>query len=126
MRSLTSILPVLAALLLLVFPARAEEAASSANWVMPGCRAWVDERNNLEPVKAPWCAGTVSGVADSLIWFGFLCLPGEVTTGQIVRVVTQWIDQRPERQHEAFSNLTAQSLMSTWPCPVEKRWVPPR
>jgi hypothetical protein len=38
------------------------------------------------------------------------------TNGQFMRVVVQYIDQRPARLHENFHNLAHEALRAAWPC----------
>jgi Rap1a immunity proteins len=47
---------------------------------------------------------------------GSTCLPNGVTQGQMVRVVAYYIDARPARQHEDFTQLTIEALRAAWPC----------
>jgi hypothetical protein len=82
----------------------------SANEVMPGCRQFGQGAPNF---GTPYCVGLVDGLnylhANS-------CPPSEVTSGQMVRVVVQYIDRRPARMHENFKKLALEALTAAWPC----------
>lgn len=45
-----------------------------------------------------------------------VCAPGAVTKGQALKVVVQYIDQRPARMHEDFMKLAVEALQAAWPC----------
>ena len=87
---------------------------SSANYVMLGCRqVGADRLGQPEYLRRGLCIGIIKGIeyADPTI-----CRPRGVTTGQLVRVVVQYIDQQPARHHEDFMALATEALRSTWPC----------
>ncbi len=79
---------------------------------MPGCRAMVAE-SDREQFKQGICSGVVRGVAFMDL---DMCAPGEVTQGQVLRVVVRYIDERPARQLENFVKLAAEALRAAWPC----------
>jgi len=97
----------------------------SAYLVMPGCRALIA---NLEPdnYQKGLCLGTVYGLGVGLRILQDLreagekmpwgCVPQEVTVGQQIRVITAYIDARPNRLHEDFRELAWEALKDTWPC----------
>ncbi len=87
-------------------------AVSSANYVAAGCRDFVAHR----PVNAyaqGLCAGKVEAVG---VFARGICLPAEVTVGQMIRVVTRYIDERPARLHEDFMALAEEAMRQAWPC----------
>ena len=88
-------------LLLFVGGVSAAENAKSANWVMPGCRAFIADKSVSTPFLAGVCAGAVSA---SQLYPG-ICPPEGVTTGQAVRVVVKFIDDQPARLHEDLAHL---------------------
>jgi hypothetical protein len=53
---------------------------------------------------------------EGLDYEGVQCRPREVTLGQIVRVVVQYIDSRPARMHEDFRVLAFEAMKAAWPC----------
>jgi hypothetical protein len=89
-------------------------AQTSANYVMTGCRELSKEAGT-----APVLQGHCGGVVDAILSFGPLlgvCAPKGATAAQGVKVVTLYIDQRPERMHEGFANLAREALQQAWPC----------
>ncbi len=45
-----------------------------------------------------------------------ICIPSEATNGQILRVVTKFLIENPERLHEDKLTLTATALNRAFPC----------
>jgi hypothetical protein len=86
--------------------------ASTATYTMPGCRDFLVSRGQ-KPLFERYCAVLVRG-------FGYagsgVCAPAAFTDEQAVRIVVQYIDARPERQHENFSALALEALQAAWPC----------
>ncbi len=98
--------------------ASAQVDPESATWAMPGCRAAIYESHIRrltvdESLLAGMCLGVVRGLlgADPGV-----CTPNGSTQGQAMRVVVQYIDARPARQHENFADLALEALRSAWPC----------
>jgi Rap1a immunity proteins len=88
---------------------------NSANWIMPGCRAFINGNMGAETFKAGVCAGVVSGVpfGGNLI---NICLPDGVTPRQMALVVTAYVDRNPARMHEPFALLAYEAMSKAWPC----------
>jgi Rap1a immunity proteins len=128
---------LLSAVLALTVTAAKAEDATSANYLMPGCRGMLTQSSNAtDPTKVGYCAGIVLGIASmgglaSFAWraegkvpldrkapLALLCmdLPGGVTAGQEIRVVVAYIDARPARMHEDFRGLAIEALRAAWPC----------
>lgn len=101
--------------ILLPTVASAQVSPGSATWVMPGCRTYVNDASwNGTEFKAGVCTGIVRGIF--FMDAGGTCAPEAVTQDQMVRVVAQYIDARPSRQHESFSKLAVEALRAAWPC----------
>ena len=100
---------IVVAALLAVTPARAEIDVESANFLLPYCvfPGQVPLHNDRAQMK--FCWGLVHGMASEL-----RCLPPEVTLGQEVRVVVQYITARPQRMHEPFVILADEALRTAW------------
>ena len=93
----------------------------SANAIMPGCVVVLTPAPRRRgpvptPVEAGECLGEVDGIVETARKFGEVCPPPDVTTGQAVHVVVQYINARPERMHEQFSRLALEALTAAWPC----------
>jgi hypothetical protein len=104
-----------AALALTVTAAQAAEDTRSANYMLPYCRLMLGSGgippNNISHVA--FCNGMVVGLSYAAEG---LCAPDGVTHGQLMRVVVQYIDQRPQRMHESFLMLAHEALRAAWPC----------
>ncbi len=60
-------------------------------------------------------AGYVIGVADAtggIIW----CDPGNVTVGQIIKIVSKYLHNNPEKLHLYAYSLVTQALKEAFPC----------
>jgi hypothetical protein len=104
---------IVAAMALLAQPGAAV-GQMSANDVMPGCRELANETGK-NPVLQGYCRGVVQG----LLSFGDLvgiCRPNQASIAQAARVVTLYIDQRPAKIHEDFTDLALEALRHAWPC----------
>jgi Rap1a immunity proteins len=103
--------------------AEGDEDVSSANYVMAGCREFVDTLNTSRATRLPLQFGYCSGIVHAIALISLsqpgsmkICLPRSVNRGQLVRVVTKYIDERPERLHEQFVFLAIEALRTAWPC----------
>jgi Rap1a immunity proteins len=99
-------------------PGSAQEDVRSANWILPGCRSFVDGKVSTDlGFKAGVCAGVVGTFRDlGGAAVPPYCIPDAVVTGQAVRVVVTFIERNPARMHESFSVLVLDAFRSAWPC----------
>jgi hypothetical protein len=104
-------------LMLAVPPTRAHSQpdTASANYVMPGCRAFL-ARGERDQLMQGLCVGRTDGVCDTAVVLGRVCSPPQVTAGQAIGVVVQFIEARPVRMHEPFTKLALEALIAAWPC----------
>jgi hypothetical protein len=85
--------------------------------IMQGCRG---DSNDRDLVR--WCYGIIGG---ALYYAPIIkiCAPADATheqaVEQAVRLVTLYIDRRPERMNEDFAKLVIEALQQAWPC---SRW----
>jgi len=84
----------------------------SANWVLPGCRAFLSSADQ-HVLRQGICAGVVRGIADT---HSEVCMPLIATYGQAISVVAHYIDAHPARQHQSFTVLALEALRAVWPC----------
>jgi hypothetical protein len=102
--------------------AKADNTDHSANYYLPGCRAFADKHFADQPFLQGECVGITEGLAVLApdLGPGFVisrsCMPDDVTLGQMATVVVRWLDQHPERWHEDFKALTLLALHDAWPC----------
>jgi hypothetical protein len=104
----------IAAVMALLAQPCAAVAQMSANDVMPGCRELTDGTGK-KLVLQGYCRGVVQG----LLSFGDLvgiCSPNQISIAQAVRLITLYIDQRPARIHEDFTDLALEALHHARPC----------
>jgi hypothetical protein len=86
--------------------------ATTATYTMPGCRDFLVSRGQ-KPLFESNCAVLVRGL--SYAGSG-VCAPADFTDEQAVHIVVQYIDDRPERQHENFRALALEALQAAFPC----------
>src|ERR1700677_1924468 len=103
-----------AALMSISDAASADDNVFSANTVMPGCHDFIEKKSNNTYTQGV-CAGVIGGIVHLGVNVLFSA-PLEVTFGQTMRVVVQYIDSRPARMHEDFRNLALEAVATAWPC----------
>ena len=108
---LVAILRLLTVFALLAI-SRAHAKYESANEMMPGCRDATSENNRTLFLQG-LCVGAINALADT---DNEVCLPPNSTLGQSLSVVINYIEARPERQHENFTLLAREALRQAWPC----------
>jgi hypothetical protein len=102
--------------------ASAAEDTESANWVMPGCRAFLEGHHSDEQLRMGVCAGIIDGIvfdaqmSKGLLKQALVCPPPGATLMQEVRVVVAHIDQNPAESHVNFKYLAVRALHIAWPC----------
>ncbi len=103
----------------LVAPRSGVAASLRTSEVLLGCRAYAFEQN------ANFYSGICFGAVSTVLHMSYvqalrpslrICAPGDATYGQAVRLVTQWVEDHPERQDESFDDLAVAALRSAWPC----------
>ena len=75
-------------------------------------------------VEFGMCAGYIMGVVDLqdalLQWSEldepYFCVPDSANSGQLMKVVTKYLNEGPERLHLAASNSIANALYYAFPC----------
>jgi Ssp1 endopeptidase immunity protein Rap1a len=124
-----SVAALFGALALTITAASAEEEdVSSANYMLPHCRRYAEHKPaNL--LFEGVCAGTLAGIGfmgGSLRDFSplgndvrrALCIntPPTATSNQLLKIVIAYIEARPARMHEPFTQLALEALRTAWPC----------
>ena len=103
---------IVGALVLATSTVSAETDFTSANALVPGCRAHV----NNQPSDL-FMEGVSAGIIDALFFMDKdSCPPRGVTNDQLARVVVQYIDSQPARLHEPFRVLALEAMRKAWPC----------
>jgi hypothetical protein len=95
----------------------AQTANGSANYVMPGCRSYVQQPSTVDNAQDAFDRGFCLGLVRALVETdNGICPPKGATQAQSMRVVVRYIDNRPTRLRELFIPLTLEALRSAWPC----------
>ena len=98
-----------------------------ARTIFPGCKADValSERLLKPNIDSALSAGVCVGAIETLLMLyataslagpTTICVPNNVSTGQLVRVVIRYMDARPERLNESFALLAIEAFRAAWPC----------
>jgi Rap1a immunity proteins len=92
----------------------------SANAVLPNCKAFIGEAT-VNNVAAAYCNGmmnmlTFLGPGRDRSFGQCMQIPKGATNQQIARVIVRYVEARPQRMHENFSQLAVEALHAAWPC----------
>ena len=122
--------PVIVALLLLVpAPALCESPVLSGNEVYNGCRNFTLSTN-----EDLFYQGVCAAIIDDLAYYRYFlpehlrfCPPTDITLGQVVRIVVDYMAAHPEILHQDFRGIATDALRAAWPCPVPymMEWTTP-
>ena len=126
------------ALLLLVLSSPAQAGISdSGNELLPACKLALDPPNNESRRQADdalYCSafvrGYVSGWGESALnaankskpykgtpyELGLYCIPGKVTTSQMIRIVVAYMERHPEELHKDPGRLIRFAINEAFPC----------
>jgi hypothetical protein len=97
--------------------ALAEADLNSANYIMPGCRAFLEPdppKDMNTKFLSTQCRAIIRGLVYALS--SNICPPKSKETHEDVRVVVKYIDEQPARLHEQFFALALEALRAAWPC----------
>lgn len=81
-----------------------------------------DNRSNFDAQKAMYCLGVVSGVFDVMkldnrvVDGNRLCLPDQISLGQLVLIVTRFMDEHPQALSLPAGNIAQFALTATYLC----------
>ena len=90
---------------------------SSADYLMSGCRAFLQPSSPSPVFTVMLLTAECNGVIEGLIYARTtVCLPEGATSAQAIRVVVEYIDDRPARLHENFKALALEALQAVFPC----------
>ena len=105
--------------------ARAEQSLSfvGGNVLLERCEAYLDGNTSANIAKGNACLGYVTGIADAhnlfISWkhMGQLwCEPENMEGVQLVRVVTKYLQESPQKLHLAADSLVANAIIFAFPC----------
>jgi hypothetical protein len=67
-----------------------------------------------------FCLGYVRGVAETLMPLVRICIPGNVTIGQLRDVALKYLQEHPEQRHKHATSLLLSAFNGAWPCAPQK------
>ena len=94
----------------------ASAETDSANFWLPHCAA-----TSVPPDKVGFailigeCRGMLAALGFTAPRYG-VCIPDDVTKGELRRVVIYYVTARPQRHHELFMTLAMEAMQQAWPC----------
>ena len=95
----------------------AEGYDPSANRVISACRAHADANIPSRTMEDAYLRGDCAGTVSTVVALAKdVCSPKGSTTGQSIRIVVKYIDERTARMHENFTVLALEALRAAWPC----------
>ena len=74
------------------------------------------------------CAGYIAGIVDfhtvartvESLPFDMFCLPKNISTAQVIREVTRYLEANPDKLHDLAAYLVVLALHETYPCREEQ------
>ena len=123
---------VLVSTLLFGEPAKADEDTTTGNYLFEGCNAFaqdtlqgITETDSISAIhteinqntKAWLCAGAIMGVLYMGELDHQLCVPTDVTNGQMLKVVVKYMGDHPDHLNWRYTALIFDALHAAWPCP---------
>jgi len=112
---------LLTIVLLCSFSQAAAKGFLSGSEILDRCEAYLSETGSV--ARGETCVGYVMGITDahgtftdwgemSPLW----CTPDNMSTGQMVRVVTKYLQEHPEDLHLQAASLVSIALRKAFPC----------
>lgn len=103
----------------------------TGNDLLASCQLGVGVLNGRDipkgkEVDAVQCAYYIEGFLDGLSVrdinspHEMFCFPAGVTTAQMIRVITKWLEDHPARLHEPAFGLTFLAVQDSFLCPAPK------
>jgi len=93
----------------------------SGSKLLEYCEAYLSETGSA--AKGNTCYGFVTGIEDAHYFFTALdemspqwCPPDNMTAGQLIRVVTKYLQEHPEKLHFAAAGSVSNALKLAFPC----------
>jgi hypothetical protein len=127
----------ISALLVVLFALVCSHAnAKSSNYVFTGTDIYESCTHALKGLKKTGeyddhrfgvCAGFIAGIVDfhtvattvESLPVDMFCLPGNISTAQVIRDVTQYLEDHPEKHHDLAAYSVILALREAYPCQEE-------
>lgn len=87
--------------------------------MLPACKAYIAEKDEVEPFNQGVCAATVSAllsVSNQLPAPHQACPPNGLTIRQGVEAVVKYIEANPAAGTQIFNHTVVEALAKTWAC----------
>ena len=128
----------LSALLVVFFALVCSQAsAKSSNFVFTGKDMYescthaligLDKTGEYDDHRFGVCAGYIAGIVDfhtvattvEALSDDMFCLPRNITTAQVIRDVTQYLEENPGKYHDLAAYLVILALREAYPCNEDK------
>jgi hypothetical protein len=106
-----------------VTAAWAQQDATSARDVLPGCKFYVALADGEDPkltvplaLAAGYCAAVLDVFASSTALDPVMCLDPDIDKAEAMLVFIRYMEARPQRMRERFLILAREALRAAWPC----------
>src|SRR5215471_9119309 len=95
----------------------------SANTIYSGCKAFaqglpVADKQTI--VLGNYCSGVLHGLSGVSRYMTApewqACIPPDLPSSQLARVVVKYLDEHPQRTNEDFRRLAMEAFHEAWPC----------
>ena len=104
-------------LAVMLLPAQSQAVFYDGNTLLQKCESDSATQYNV-------CAGYVIGLVDyqgtlvawSLVEKPIFCTPDNVRASQLVKVITKWLNEHPEKLHQSASSSVPIALYDAFPC----------
>jgi hypothetical protein len=128
---------ILSALLVVLFALVCSHAsAKSSNYVFTGKDIYescthalkgLDKTGEYDDHRFGACAGYIAGIVDfhtvvstvESLPVDMFCLPRNISTAQVIRDVTQYLEDNPGKHHDLAAYLVILALREAYPCQEE-------
>ncbi len=108
-------------------------SAKSTNYVFSGKDIYescshavtgLDKRGEYDDHRFGVCAGYIAGIVDfhtvattvESLPSDMFCLPKNISTAKVIRDVTQYLEDNPEKHHDLAAYLVLLALREAYPC----------
>ena len=110
--------------------------AKSSNYVFTGTDIYescthalkgLEKTEEYDDHRFGVCAGFIAGIVDfhtvattvESLPVDMFCLPGNISTAQVIRDVTQYLEDNPEKHHDLAAYNVILALREAYPCQEE-------
>jgi hypothetical protein len=98
-------------------PAAAQNAMSTRDWVIEGCRSQLKNQGRSDPVQAQVCVGGIRSVIVVGQANNEICPPDGATEETAIPIILQYADEHRQVPPDAPPGQTAYAaLKAKWPC----------